>query len=442
MAGSVFDSALYAGLFPVGDAGRLFSDSAELRAMLLVEGALAKAQGARGIIPELSAAAISRAVMEVQIDPAALSAPTGANGVSVPGLIAAFRAEMNAPEHAQFVHWGATSQDILDTGLMLRLRQAQGILARDLAPVLRDLARLARDHAELPMPARTYGQHATPTSFGAVAASWGTPLIGTLDRDVSDWFWVSLSGAAGTASALGPHAPALRADLASALGLHDPRRSWHTDRSAVLQIAHWAQQITRALAKMGADLTDLVQTGIAEIRLDGAGASSTMPQKQNPVAPSVLMALAQQGEGLLQTLGAASVHRHQRDGAAWFTEWMCVPQIMLGTAAAVQTAQSLTAGLRPDAANMTAALNGGLGMIHAEALSFALAARMPRPEAQAAVKALCLQAQQSQTSLSELVAAAYPDLDTPPLFDPRHQMGHAPDDARAFAAAAQQLLDR
>ena len=125
MAASVFDSALYAKLFATGETGRLFSDSAAIRAMLLVEGALAKVQGALGVIPELSAAAIHRASMEIQIDPGALADATGINGVSVPGLVAAFRAEMNAPEHAAYVHWGATSQDIIDTALMQGRRRTR-----------------------------------------------------------------------------------------------------------------------------------------------------------------------------------------------------------------------------------------------------------------------------------------------------------------------------
>ena len=122
MAGSVFDSQLYGDLFPAGDVGRLFSDSAEIRAMLLVEGMLAKVQGELGVIPEDSAFFIQRSAMEVQIDPAGLADETGQNGVSVPGLVAAFRKAMEAPEHSQYIHWGATSQDIIDTGLMLRLR--------------------------------------------------------------------------------------------------------------------------------------------------------------------------------------------------------------------------------------------------------------------------------------------------------------------------------
>ncbi len=438
MAASVFDSLIFNRLFPTGETARLFSDTAEVRAMLLVEGALAKVQGAQGIVPDLSAQAIHRATMELQIDPGALSDPTGENGVSVPGLLAAFREAMNAPEHAQYLHWGATSQDIIDTGLMLRLRQALGHCEAHLNSILNALADLAEVHADQPMAARTYGQHATPTSFGAVAAEWGWPLLDlSAEIDVlrRTSLWVSLSGAAGTASAMGPEARQTRADLAAALGLEDPGRSWHTDRGPVLRLASWMGRICIALAKLGEDLTALTQTGIDEVSLGSAGASSTMPQKQNPVAPSALVALSAQVQGQLSVLQANSAHRYQRDGAAWFTEWTALPQVALGAAAALEIATKLVPNLSPKPAQMAHALSSQLDMIHAEALSFALARDMPRPEAQAKTKALCREAAETQTALADLVRRDFSQIATESLFDPAKQMGHAPDDARRFASA-------
>ncbi|MFD3191167.1 lyase family protein [Sedimentitalea sp. HM32M-2] len=443
MAGSVFDSSLYARLFPTGEVGRLFTDSAEIRAMLLVEGALARVQGARSIIPPESAAAIARATMEVQIDAANLAAATGSNGVSVPGLIAALRDGMQAPEHAQFVHWGATSQDIIDSALMLRLRQALALIETDLRPVLRTLAGLAARHAVLPMAARTYGQHATPTSFGAVAAEWGAPLLalaGELPGLRETCLLVALSGAAGTAAALGPDAGALRGELALALNLGDPGRSWHNDRTPILRLADWLTRLTLALGKLGEDVALMVQSDIGEITLDRAGASSTMPQKQNPVGAAVLVALARQTAGQQAVLQGAAMPRQQRDGAAWFTEWMALPQIVLAAAAAVQTAGPLCAAINPDSARMAAALSAHQGLIHAEALSFALAARMPRPAAQAAVKTLCRAALDSATPLADLAARDHPDLEAADLFDPAQQMGQAPAQARRFAADATAFL--
>lgn len=439
MAASVFDSLIYAQLFPSGETGRLFSDTAEIRAMLLVEGALAKVQGAQGIIPEVSAQAIHRATMELQIDPAALTKPTGENGVNVPGLLAAFRSAMNAPEHAQYIHWGSTSQDIIDSGLMLRLRQALAHCEADLRSTLNTLAELAESHAEVPMAARTYGQHATTTSFGAVVASWGWPLadlLGELDALRDNALFVSLSGAAGTSSALGRMAQETRTQLAAALGLQDPGRSWHTDRGPILRIGAWMGRATIALAKLGEDLTQLTQTEIGEVSLGGGGASSTMPQKQNPVAPAALVALNTQVQAQLGVLSASALHRYQRDGAAWFAEWTALPQVVLGTAAALHIASQLAPKIAPNAEAMQQALDSNLGMIHAEALSFALAQHMPRNEAQAATKALCRDAQDSQTHLAEIVRRAHPEIEVSELFEPMNQMGDAPNQARKFADAA------
>jgi 3-carboxy-cis,cis-muconate cycloisomerase len=442
MAASVFDSPVFARLFPAGEVGRLFTDTAEVRAMLLVEGALAKVQGAQGVIPETAAAFIHRAAMEVQIDPAGLAQATGENGVSVPGLVAAFRAAMEAPEHAQYAHWGATSQDIIDTGLMLRLRQMLLLQEGMLRETVKALGRLAADHAATPMAARTYGQHATPTSFGATVAHWGAPLlelVAELPALRQGALWVSLSGAAGTSAALGPQAFATRAGLAEALGLHDPKRSWHADRGPILRIAGWQARLALALGKMAEDLLILTQTGVGEVSLGAAGASSTMPQKQNPVAPSVMVAAARQVAGLQASLQGAALHRLDRDGAAWFTEWLVLPQLCLCTTATLIHAQGLARALVPNAQAMLAAMTTGQNLIHAEALSFALARHLPRPAAQAAIKSLCQQAGATGGDLAGLARAAYPDLDLSAVFDAAQQMGHAPEEARRFAAAARAL---
>lgn len=436
MAGSVFDSPLFSKLFPSADAGRLFTDTAEVRAMMLVEGTLAKVQGDMGVIPDESAKFIHRSSLELQIDPGGLALSTGQNGVCVPGLVAQFRKEMEAPEHSQFLHWGATSQDIIDTALMLRLRQLLGLLEKDLQSLLKRFAGLAETHADLPMAARTWGQHATVTSFGGQVAEWGAPLLDLHSelanlRDSS--LWVSLSGAAGTSSALGAQAPEMRARLAKGLGLQDPGRSWHADRGPVLRIAAWITRLAATLGKLGEDLSLMAQTGIEEICLGAAGSSSTMPQKQNPVVPATLTALGRHVAGLNATLQLAGQHRQQRDGVALMSEWLTVPQLCLSTASALHQATTLAKDLSPDGDAMRHAVDGQNGLIHAEALSFALTAVMPRPEAQDATKALCREASQSGVNLAQLVARDYPALDVSGLFSANSQMGMAPQNARAFA---------
>ncbi len=431
------DSQIYARLFGDDDAARLFTDSAEVRAMLLVEGALAKVQGALGVIPAESAAFLHRASFEVQIDPSALATETATNGVPVPALVAAFRTACNAPEHAAFAHWGATSQDIMDTSLALRLKRLLELWETRLDAALTGLATLATAHADLPMVARTYGQAATPTSFGAVVAGWGWPLLAqkqALTGLKPLLLRVSLSGAAGTLSAMGDAGPQVRAGLAAALGLDDPGHSWHTDRTGIGALAGWMATTAGALGKLGEDLILMTQTGLAEVQLAGGGASSTMPQKQNPVGPSALVALSRLVIGLSSALQGAGAHRQQRDGAAWFTEWLTLPQLCISTSRALTLTADLTARMAPDPTTMARLLNQDGGLIHAESLTFALAAQMPRPDAQSAVKRLCLEVNSTGTPLPELAQREWPGTNWTQVL--AHQgLGQAPAEARAFAAA-------
>jgi 3-carboxy-cis,cis-muconate cycloisomerase len=180
----------------------------------------------------------------------------------------------------------------------------------------------------------------------------------------------------------------------------------------------------------------MTQTGVNEVVLGQGGGSSTMPQKSNPVQPSLLIALARHLVALNGAMQGAGLHRQQRDGAAWFTEWLTLPQMCLGLGRALVVAQDLADGLRPDPDRMLAGIDDGLDLIYAEALSFALARHMPRPEAQAAVKALCKAAQETGAPLAGLAAERWPDHDLGAVFAPAAQLGTAPDEARAFARQA------
>ena len=341
MAGSVFDSQIFSDLFPTGEIGRLFTDMAEIRAMMFVQGNLAKIQGQQGVIPEVSAQAIHRAAIELQLDPSELSQATGQNGVSVPGLIDAFEKHMQAPEHSQYIHFGATSQDIIDSGLMLRLRQMLNLQEQVLQTLLRRLAKLAQEYTDLPMVARTYGQDAALTSFGATVATWGNPLFDlfiALPDLRKTSLWVSLSGAAGTSAALGKDAHLARAGLAESLRLGNPERSWHSDRSPILRIVNWQAALSAALGKMAEDILILRQSNIKTVILGQSGASSTMPQKQNPVGPSAISSLSRYVIGQQSVLQQADLHKEARDGAAWFTEWLALPQLCLSASSALLTA--------------------------------------------------------------------------------------------------------
>ena len=437
MAVTPFDSGLYRDLFHDAEIGSLFSDSAEVRAMMLVEGALAKVQGQLGIIPELSAAFIERSTREIQVDPTGLAAETGANGIPVPALVKAMRKAMEAPEHAQFLHWGATTQDIMDTALALRLRQVLALFEKRLNVVLARMADMSEAYEALPMAGRTWMQVATPTSFGAVVAGWGLPLAdlrGGLAAVRSGCLNVSLSGAAGTGTAYGPKAAELRALLADELRLGDRGASWHSARNGIAGLSGWATQVSASLAKMGEDILLMSQTGIGELRLGGGGSSSTMPQKQNPVMPSLLSALARGAIGANTTIQGAAIHRQQRDAAAWMSEWMALGQVCMGLGRGLAVAEDLLGNITPDADAMLAGIDDGRGLIYAEALQFALTDRMSRPDAQAAVKELCLAVIAKGGSLRDAAVAKWDDPGLAGLFTPEAQLGLAPADARAFAA--------
>jgi len=440
---SLAQNPIYAALFGDPETEALFSAGAELDAMIRVEAALAVAQADLGVIPNEAGPAIALACAQLNIEPEALSEATARNGVPVPALVKAMREQMADLPHAQYLHWGATSQDIMDSGLALRLRPMLDLWQSRLDRILSQLGSLAEAHADLPMATRTYGQAATPTSFGAVVAGWGWPLLDharTLDDLRPRVLRISLSGAAGTLAAMGPQGAAVRTALATALDLSDPGRSWHSDRSGLGQLAGWCSGLAAALGKIGEDLLLMTQSGIAVVRIEGAGASSTMPQKQNPVGPSALVALGRHVLGLAATFGAAGMHRQQRDGAAWFTEWLTLPQLCVNTGAILRLCEDILSRLAPDASAMAHDLQSGHGVIHAEALAFAVAEHttLDRVAAAARVGELCVEALRSGRDLVELAEQEWPGTDWTALIENR-SLGSGPEEARRFSLEAVRL---
>lgn len=429
MAITPFDSALWRDLYGDAELQQLFTDSAEVRAMLLFEGALARVQGRLGIIPELSAAYIDRASMEVVIDPSGLAAGTAEAGVHAPALVDAFRAAMEAPEHAAHIHHGATSQDVVDTGLVLRLRRVLDIMDARLEAVIAALDDKARAEAETVMAARTRSQIATPTTLGAKIAVWRAPLARCRARLAElrpRLLRVSLGGASGTLAAMGPKGPEVAAALAVELRLtHDPV-PWHAARDNIAELGSLMTLISGALGKIGVDLIGLMQSEVREVSAGIGGSSSTMPHKANPVGPEVLIALARANSGIVGRLYEAQLHAQEREGAAWALEWLTLPQVIVATGASLRHAQGLVETLeaRPDA--MAAHIAGTNGLMLAEAATFALAEHMPRPKAQALVKAACKTATAEGRHLRDVLAeASDAPVDWAAVFDPAGYVGNA-----------------
>lgn len=436
MAITLFDSTLYHDLLGDDAMAALFGDHAELRSMLRVEGALARVQGALGVIPRASGDAIADAAANWRPDPADLGTQTGRDGLPVPALVAGLRQALDSPTHAQYAHWGATSQDIIDTGLVLRLRDVCDLLQRRITLLLEALATLAQEHDRLPLAARTRGQIAIPTSFGAVVAAWGNPLLTHLEVLAQlrpRLLRVSLAGAAGNSTVLADRAADVRCALAAELGLADAETPWHSDRSALAEFCAWMTRVIGSLAKMAEDIVGATQSEVGEIRLAHIGGSSTMPHKQNPVAAETLISLFQLAQALDGAMQRALPHRQQRDGAAWMLEWHALPQSCRATGSALQLALGLAQGIEADGARMRANLEASAGLIYAEAISYRLSEDMSRPDAQSSVKTLCRRSTAEGRSLGELVTEAYPQVDWRSIMQPEAQLGDAPAQARSFA---------
>lgn len=442
MAISLAEGQMSKGLFGDADLSVLFSDSAEVRAMLLVEGALAKAQGQLGMIPEESGKVIHSMAREVLIDPGALTAGMTRDGVVVPSLVAAFVAAMDESEqgkgHSGFVHKGATSQDILDTALVLRLRRVFLLFDRRMAVLLGSLKDQAVAHRDTPMAARTRHQIATPTALGARIVGWGMPFLRhrtRLDQMRDRVLVLSLGGASGNLSAFEGQGFALADAMAEELGLRAADVPWHFARDGVLEFANLCGLICGSLGKMAQDVLLSAQIGDG-LRAGAAGGSSTMPHKANPTGAEAMLALARQGQGLVAQIAGAAVHAQERDGAAWSQEWLALPSLVMATGAALRHAQDLAGSLRVDAVQMAQVFEDTNGLMMAEAASFALAEHMALSDARTLVKRACEKAAQSGEPLRDVMAReTVLAIDWDAVFDARGSLGESGTIVDRFVAA-------
>ncbi|MCS7195183.1 MAG: 3-carboxy-cis,cis-muconate cycloisomerase, partial [Meiothermus sp.] len=341
------ESRLFGRVFGDPEVSALFSDERGLGAMLEVEGALAHAQAELGLIPLEAAQAIERAIAGFAPDWEALALATERDGVPVAGLVSALRRAVGAP-HERYLHYGATTQDILDTALVLRLREALALLEGRLRGVLRHLLRLAQRHLQTPMAGRTHAQQALPIPFGFKVAGWMAPLLRHLERLEElrgRLLVVQFGGAVGTLAALGPDGPRVQEALARRLGLGLPPIPWHTARDNLAELAGWLSLLTGSLGKMAQDILLLAQSEVGEVResaQEGRGGSSTMPQKSNPVRSEVVVAAARANAALLVAMHQAQIAEHERATHGWQLEWLTLPSMFAHAAAALKQAQQLS----------------------------------------------------------------------------------------------------
>ncbi|MBX5164201.1 MULTISPECIES: 3-carboxy-cis,cis-muconate cycloisomerase [unclassified Rhizobium] len=343
MTASPFDHPFLSGLLGDDEIAPYFSAGADIRAMLAFEAALARAEATHGLIPAEAARRIAEICAGFSPDLPRLRAAAARDGVVVPELIQQLRTDVGE-EAAKSLHLGATSQDVIDTSLMIRLKAVVFLFAGRLSAIVAALDGLDRQFGRNRLMGHTRMQAAIPISVSDRLTVWRAPLAIYRDRLTEQSFPVQLGGAAGTLNKLGPQAETVRASLAQELGLTDTRQ-WQSGRLPIADIAGLFASISGSLGKIGQDIALLAQAG-DEIEISGGGTSSAMAHKQNPVAAEVLVSLARFNATALSGIHQSLVHEQERSGAAWTLEWLLLPQMAMATAASLRLAGELVGNIR------------------------------------------------------------------------------------------------
>ena len=431
--------ALFDELFSYSELQRVLSDESRIQGMLQFEAALARAEAHVGVIPAGSAAKIAEHCRAEQFDlPVIAKEAARAGNPAIP--LVRMLTEVVAThdkDAARFVHWGATSQDAIDTGFILQLRDALLLMERDLANLCDYLVALAGQHRNTPIVGRTWMQQALPTTFGFIVAGWLDALLRHRRRLAEirpRVLTLQFGGAVGTLAALSGHGSEVAKALAEELKLSLPASPWHAHRDRMAEAATFLSLLTGTLGKIARDISLHTQTEIGEFAEpagEGRGGSSTLPHKRNPVTCSVVLAAATQVPGLVATMLAAMPQEHQRGLGGWQAEWETLPEILRLSGGALHHLAAMMPHLEIDTARMRENLEATKGLIFAEAVSMALADRMGKMPAHMLVEAACKKALAERRHLKEVLRED-PGLhghltpaDLASLFDVRNYLGSA-----------------
>ena len=402
-------SDLLGPLFGDAEVSAHLSDRARLQAMLDTELALAEIEAELGIIPSQAVAAIAKTAHAEQFDIDAIAAEAAeAGNLAIPLVRHLTRAvEALDPDAARYVHWGATSQDIIDTGLVLQLQRAVPIILEHLDRAAAAATAHARRYVDTPIPGRTWLQQSTPITFGVKAAGWFDAALrqrSSLKEALEQTRVLQFGGASGTLASLGEHAPAAADRLALKLGLRSPSMSWHAYRDRLAHLACALGVVCGTLGKIGRDVSLLAQTEVGEAAEGRSGGSSAMPHKQNPVAASVAISASVRAPGLVATMLAAMPQEHERGLGGWQAEWPTLPELVRLTAGAARAIATLLEDLNIDVDRMRANLDMTGGLIASEAVALALAAHVGRSEAHGIVERAARRTRSGSTFADSLSA--------------------------------------
>jgi 3-carboxy-cis,cis-muconate cycloisomerase len=437
-------------LFRYDALDKLFTDEARIQGMLDFEAALARAESKCGIVPPSQAQIIAGKCRSEHFDFAAIAKDAALAGNPAIPLVRKLT-ELVAHDDkdaARFVHWGATSQDAIDTGFVLQVRGALDLIEQDLVRLSDTLITLAEKHRTTPVVARTWMQQALPTTFGFIVAGWLDAITRHRKRLAQikpRVLTLQFGGAVGTLAALGGHGPEISKALAEELRLTLPAIPWHTHRDRIVELATALGLCTGTLGKIARDISLHTQTEIAELFepfVDGRGGSSTLPHKRNPVTCAVVLAAATRLPGLVATLLSAMLQEEQRGLGGWHAEWETLPEIVCLSGGALHHLAEMLPGLEVDTERMQRNLEITNGLIFAEAVTMALGDRMGKMPAHLLVEAACKKAREQKRHLKDVlrgesgIRGYLTPADLEGLFDVRNYLGSAEEFVRRVIAEA------
>ncbi|HWW04785.1 3-carboxy-cis,cis-muconate cycloisomerase [Collimonas sp.] len=409
MSVSIFDSFL-----STPEMIAVFDDTAVVQAMFRFEESLARAQAAEGVIPESAARAIAGVCNAQLYDiPALVHASRRAGSLAIPLVkeltktVALFN-----QESASYVHWGSTSQDVIDTGMVLVTREALQLLDQGLQTLIESLLELAGQHLATPILARTLMQPAQVTSFGFKLVGWAAPLVRArlqLRETAQRALQLQLGGAVGTLAVMGAKGGAVAERMAEDLGLAVAEAAWHTQRDEWVRLGLEVAVLSGSLGKIATDLSLLAQGEIAELAEpsgNGRGGSSAMPHKRNPVSAMIALAAATRTPQGAAALLASMGQQHERGLGNWQAELAAWPGLFLSAHGALSALADAMAGLQVDSARMLRNIDALQGLVFAEAVSIYLAGAIGRPQAHSLMEQLTQQAVAEGRQLAEVVADA------------------------------------
>lgn len=433
------NNQLFDAYFTTRDMREIFSDRGRVQGMLDFEAGLARAEARVGMIPGEAVAPIEAACKAELYDFHALGEAIATAGNSAIPLVKMLGKQIAASDAGaeRYVHLGATSQDVMDTGLVLQLLAALSLIEADLSRLGDALAQQAQRHAATPLAGRTWLQHATPVTLGMKIAGWLGAVTRSRQRLAElkpRLASLQFGGASGSLAALGDKALPIAQALAEELRLNLPEQPWHTQRDRLVELASVLGLVAGSLGKLGRDISLLMQTEAAEVfepSAPGKGGSSTMPHKRNPVGAAVLISAATRVPGLVATLFSAMPQEHERSLGLWHAEWETLPEICCLVSGALQQALLIANGMEVDSQRMLKNLDLTQGLVLAEAVSIVLAQRLGRDAAHHLLEQCCKRAVAQQRHLRAVlgeepkVTAELSGDELDRLLDPAHYLGQA-----------------